>query len=110
MKRSWIALTAGALTIAVLAATAQERGPLAARAEEGQRLFTAQGCHGCHTIGKMGTPIGPELSHVGAKYSEGYLRRWLRDPAEQRPHQHMPKLELTEPQVDALAAFLASLK
>jgi mono/diheme cytochrome c family protein len=110
MTRSWIALSAGALTFVVLGATAQERGAGPPRAEDGRRLFTAQGCHGCHTIGTMGTPIGPELSHVGAKYSESYLRRWLRDPAEQRPHQHMPKLELTEPQIDALAAFLASLK
>ena len=110
MNRLLIALTAGALAVAPRAAAAQERGLLAARAEEGQRLFTAQGCHGCHIVGKIGTPIGPELSHIGGKYSEAYLRRWLRDPAEQRPHQHMPKLELSDPQIEALAAFLASMK
>lgn len=69
-----------------------------------------QGCHGCHTVGKLGTPIGPDLSHVGAKHSEAYLARWLRDPAMQRPAAHMPKLELTEPQIAALVAFLASLQ
>lgn len=110
MKRSRIALAAGMVAAATLAATAQERASRDTRIEDGRRAFVAQGCHGCHTVGALGTPIGPALSHVGAKYSEAYLRRWLRDPAQQRPHQHMPKLELTEAQIDVLAAFLASLK
>jgi cbb3-type cytochrome oxidase cytochrome c subunit len=58
----------------------------------------------------MGTPIGPDLSHVGTKYSHAYLQRWLRDPAEQRPSAHMPALELSEAQVAALAAYLSSLR
>jgi cytochrome c1 len=61
-------------------------------------------------VGKVGTPIGPNLSHVGGKYSESYLARWLRDPQSQRPAAHMPKLELTEEQVTDLAAYLASLR
>jgi cbb3-type cytochrome oxidase cytochrome c subunit len=61
-------------------------------------------------VGKMGTPIGPDLSRIGSKYSRAYIERWLRDPAAQRPNAHMPALELTEDQVKALAAFLASLR
>jgi cytochrome c oxidase subunit 2 len=68
------------------------------------------GCYGCHTVGPMGTPIGPDLSHVGTKYSLAYLKRWLRDPAEQRPSAHMPALELSDVQVAALAAYLSSLR
>jgi cytochrome c oxidase subunit 2 len=75
---------------------------------EGQRTFKKQGCHGCHTIGKTGTPIGPDLSHVGAKYRPEYLARWLRDPSYLRPSAHMPALELTEDDIRALAAFLAA--
>lgn len=80
------------------------------RRAAGRRMFMEQGCYGCHTVQKIGTPIGPDLSHLGAKYSESYLRNWLRDPAQQRPAAHMPQLELTEPQIAALAAFLASLE
>src|SRR5215472_9720358 len=80
------------------------------RAEQGRKAFMDQGCYGCHTVRKTGTPIGPDLSHVGAKYSESYLKTWLRDPGQQRPAAHMPKLELTEPQLSLLAAFLASLQ
>ena len=36
--------------------------------------------------------------------------RWLRDPSAQRPNARMPTLELSEQQVKAVAAFLASLR
>lgn len=58
----------------------------------------------------MGTSIGPDLSRVGAKHSEEYLARWLHDPEAQRPHARMPKLKLDPAQVEALAAYLASLR
>jgi hypothetical protein len=38
------------------------------------------------------------------------LARWLLDPAQQRPNAHMPALELTEADVQALAAYLGSLR
>ena len=85
-------------------AQAQDRALVAT----GTRLFTEQGCYGCHRIGAFGTPIGPDLSHVGGKYSEPDLVRWLSDPASQKPNAHMPKLELTQAEVTALAAFLAT--
>ena len=88
-------------------AAAQDRGALA---ERGQAAFMANGCHGCHTVGKMGTPIGPDLSRVGFKYREDYLERWLRDPSSLRPSAHMPKLELKDSDIKALAAYLASLR
>ncbi|HEY7540826.1 MAG TPA: c-type cytochrome [Methylomirabilota bacterium] len=78
--------------------------------DQGQRYFMSNGCYGCHTVGKMGTPIGPDLSRVGAKYSRTYLERWLRDPSAQRPSAHMPALELSPQQVTDLAAFLSSLR
>jgi mono/diheme cytochrome c family protein len=79
-------------------------------ANDGQKVFMAQGCHGCHTVGKMGTPIATDLTHVGKKYSETYLRSWLAGPAVQKPTAHMPKLSLTEAEIKALAAYLASLR
>jgi cytochrome c2 len=106
--RRLVAVCVTAVVVATLGcAAAQERVDLAQR---GERLFTVQGCYGCHMVGKYGTPIGPDLSHVGFKFDEPYLRRWLRDPQEQRPTAHMPKLELEPGEIQALAAFLASLK
>lgn len=77
---------------------------------QGRMVFRDQGCYGCHTAEGMGTPIGPDLSRIGAKRNEANLTRWLRDPAAQRPTAHMPKLQLTEAEVHALAAYLGSLR
>jgi cytochrome c oxidase subunit II len=109
MSRRWIVAGVVIWATALGSIAAQSRAIAQDRAQDGRRMFMEQGCHGCHTVGRLGTPIGPDLSHVGAKYSETYLKNWLRDPQQQRPAAHMPKLELTEPQIAALAAFLASL-
>lgn len=85
----------------------QDREPLVA---EGRRLFTEKGCYGCHTVGATGTPIAPDLTHVGARYDETRLARWLQDPAAQDPTRHMPNLRLTETEAKALATYLASLR
>ena len=97
------------LTILLLAAPAfaADREALVAR---GQRLFRVQGCYGCHLVDKFGTAIGPDLSRVGARHSEAYFAKWLRDPEKLRPGAHMPILELDPAEVEALAAWLATLR
>lgn len=110
MRTRWLARVAAAglvLALGDAVAMAQEPGALAAR---GQRLFIEHGCYGCHTVGTAGTPIAPDLSRVGLRYPEAYFVRWLRDPATQKPTAHMPKLELSETDIEALAAYLASLR
>jgi cytochrome c oxidase subunit 2 len=102
-----VALT---LTVIVSAAALATSACAQELVEQGRKYFMDSGCYGCHTVGKMGTPIGPNLSSVGAKYSRSYLERWLRDPPAQRPNAHMPALELSEPQVQNLAAFVSSLR
>ena len=101
-----------AFTLAVIVSVALLAGSACAQeaVEQGRKYFMDSGCYGCHTVGKMGTPIGPNLSNVGAKYSRSYLERWLRDPSAERPSAHMPTLELSEQQVQNLAAFLSSLR
>ena len=103
MRRAWI-LALLLLLIPTGALVAQ--GP----AEQGKQYFMNNGCYGCHTVGRMGTPIGPDLSHVGAKHSRSYLIGWLRDPSSQKPTAHMPKLTLTDTEIQALAAYLGSLR
>jgi cytochrome c oxidase subunit II len=104
-----VAAASVAATIALAATIAfgQEGTPLVA---QGKRLFTEQGCYGCHTIGKTGTPIANDLTQVGVKYPESYLRGWLRDPQEQKPRAHMPKIAMPEADARALAAYLSSLR
>ena len=102
------ALVAGTIMLAAaVGATAQ---PRSAAVELGEVTFRNNGCFNCHTVGKVGTSLGPDLTHIGRKYPGEYLARWLRDPALQRPHAHMPALDLTEAQVRVIAAYLSSLE
>lgn len=96
----------GSLLLAGCAA-ASDRDPLAG---QGEKVYAAQGCYGCHTIGKTGTPIAADLTRIGAKYSESYLRSWLADPSRQKPAAHMPRITLTAAETKALAAYLGSLR
>ena len=105
--RGSASLVGAVVLLTATALGAQGRLPSGSR---GEQLFVVQGCYGCHLIGKFGTPIGPDLSHVGAKYEARYLEQWLRDPESVRPTAHMPKLELTAQEIESLAAYLASLR
>jgi len=78
--------------------------------DPGRKIFFTQGCYGCHRLGAAGTPIAYDLSHVGRKYSQAELERWLRDPQSQKPTAHMPRLALTEEEIRALAGYLAGLR
>jgi mono/diheme cytochrome c family protein len=100
----------GTLAIVVATGAASLAQDSDGPSERGRQWFFDNGCHGCHTVGVVGTPIGPDLSHVGAKYPRAFLERWLRDPAAVHPAGHMPRLELTDAQISALAAFLATLR
>jgi cytochrome c1 len=61
-------------------------------------------------LGRAGTPIAYDLTHIGRKYSEVELQQWLRDPTKQKPTAHMPRLALTEDEIRALAGYLATLR
>jgi cytochrome c oxidase subunit II len=93
------------LLTAVVIAWAQSQEAVAVR---GDAAFKSNGCYGCHTIGKLGTPIGPDLSHIGRTRDADSLARWLRNPALQRPTAHMPVLELSDDDVSALAVYLST--
>ena len=101
------ASVAAAIALAATVAFGQDGTALVS---QGKRLFTEQGCYGCHTVGKAGTPIANDLSQVGSKYPESYLRQWLREPQQQKPRAHMPKIEMAEADARAIASYLASLK
>jgi mono/diheme cytochrome c family protein len=109
MTGRFIGASAALLVLVLLGCSAGAQDGRALSAQ-GQRLFTEQGCYGCHMIEKYGTPIATDLSHVGSKYDLAFLTKWLRDPSVQKPTAHMPRIALTETEVRALAAYLAGLR
>ena len=75
----------------------------------GQEIFLTH-CYGCHTLGAAGTPIAPDLSHVGARLSRDEIERRLRDPRTHKPTARMPKIDLSEVEVQILASYLSELR
>jgi cytochrome c oxidase subunit 2 len=96
--------------------------PTEALAQTGEQLFTTAGCVGCHTIrGKQGAAgqTGPDLTHVTSRpyIASGILAntplnqsRWLADPPGLKPGALMPNLNLSKTDIEALVAFLQTLK
>jgi mono/diheme cytochrome c family protein len=103
----WRAVSVSALLLAASPAVAQDDGALV---ERGRRIFEAQGCYACHAVGDVGATTAPNLSRVGARYSPEYLTYWLRNTPPRGSMEHMPKIRLAEPEIQALAAFLSSLR
>ena len=64
-------------------------------------------CSACHSLAGQGGNIGPALDGVGERYEEAYLSDWLSDPQSVKAGTTMPKLPLTESDLEALVSFLA---
>jgi len=95
--------------------------PTTGEALQGEQLFMQFTCVNCHDIN--GTPaqahVGPDLTHLASRGQIGAgildntpdnLRRWLRNPQEVKPGVEMPNFQFTEAQVDALTAYLETLR
>ena len=87
----------------------------AAQDAKGEKLFVDQKCMVCHSIGDKGNKKGP-LDGVGTKLKADEIREWLVDAkgmtvkakATRKPA--MKAYALPKEDVDALVAYLASLK
>ncbi len=84
--------------------------PAAAALDDGRPLVFNQMCVACHSLGGQGGSVGPALDTVGDRFDEDYLHRWIRDPAAVKPGTTMPKLPLSDDQIDELATFLSTLR
>jgi cytochrome c oxidase subunit 2 len=103
---------------------AEARGaaaPASPMEEEGQRVFLASPCVGCHAV--RGTPasghLGPDLTHLAARRtlaagvvpnSVGHLAGWLVAPQDVKPGTLMPPAGLPAPELQAVVAYLAALR
>lgn len=93
---------------------------------KGEAAFTASGCNACHYLesdkindqGIVGK-IGPNLTHVGARrhfagaiaeLNETNLTAWLRNPQKFKPGSRMVIGKLSEENIEALVAYIKSLK
>ena len=95
-------------------------GPDQPEAAAGAMLFRQKGCASCHSVkGFAAGRLGPDLTHLhqrkvfaGAIFDldERNLRRWIRNPPEEKPGSLIPKLDLSEDEITQLIAYLDTLK
>jgi cytochrome c oxidase subunit 2 len=101
---------------------AQKQTPRPTRVpSEGQRIFESTACINCHSVAGTAANgrFGPDLTHlmsrdtiaagVAANTDEN-LRRWVRNPDTVKPGALMPAMQLNEQELDAVTAYLETLR
>jgi cytochrome c oxidase subunit 2 len=101
----------------------QQRQPAqpSAVVAEGQHIFETTACINCHTV--AGTVadgrFGPDLTHLmsrdtiaagAAANNHENLRRWIENPESIKPGSLMPAMQLNDRDVDAVTAYLETLR
>ena len=87
----------------------------------GQQVFLGATCAMCHTINgtNAASRVGPPLTHVGSQRTiaaatlpntRGHLAGWILDPQRIKPGVRMPPNQLSADDLQALLAYLESLK
>ncbi|MCU1343287.1 MAG: cytochrome c oxidase, subunit, partial [Candidatus Acidoferrum typicum] len=89
--------------------------------DEGRRIFETTACINCHTI--SGTVadgrFGPDLTHLmsrdtiasgAAPNTPENLKTWIQEPDSVKPGSLMPAMKLSDHDLDALTAYLETLR
>jgi cytochrome c2 len=80
-------------------------------AAKGEKIYADKKCPACHTIRGKEEKIGGDLSNEGAKRDAQWLRTFFNNPKAMVPKaKMMPSFKGTEEELNALVAYLASLK
>jgi cytochrome c oxidase subunit 2 len=95
--------------------------PSEAKAKRGHDLFLSGTCMMCHAI--QGTTasarMAPDLTHIASRPTLGAgtvpndrasLAAWIRDPGKLKPGVQMPAHHVPDDEIDALVAYLETLK
>ncbi len=92
----------------------------ASLAWQGRQVFARSACIACHAMEDVPVArsvIGPNLSHVGSRMTiasglfpndADHLRRWIANAPAMKPGALMPPMVLSDPDLDAIVAYLQS--
>jgi cytochrome c oxidase subunit 2 len=88
---------------------------------KGRQIFLSKPCAACHAV--RGTPavatLGPDLTHIASRRTiaaglapttRGSLAAWIADPQTMKPGANMPMVPLTADELQAVSAYMASLR
>jgi cytochrome c oxidase subunit 2 len=94
--------------------------PRTTAGQQGMAVFMNKPCVMCHAISgtDAGSRFGPDLSHLTSRsslaagrlpMSRANLRDWIRNPQDHKPGANMPRVDLTNEELDAVTAYLWEL-
>lgn len=81
-----------------------------AQGAKGEKVYLQKKCAACHMIKGKGGKAGPELSDVGAKRDAQWLKTFMKDPKAVVPKAKMMPFKGGDEELEALVAYLSSLK
>jgi len=113
----WGGLTAAAVRSTpkeALAAAVDYSGPtdwmqLSPEEMVGIAYFRQENCVSCHAIGDQGKAVGPDLTKASIHKDAAWMIQHFKRPSAMRPGTSMPPIQLTDAQLNSLAAFLLKL-
>jgi hypothetical protein len=111
MKSRLMAGIVGMMFVSGMSLSAQD----AKQVEEGKKVYETYACKKCHRIGDEGSKISP-LDGVASKLSEEDIKKWMVSPDEmtaklkKKPVVKMKKVDFKPGELDALMAYLLTLK
>jgi|SoiMethySBSTD1v2_1073268.scaffolds.fasta_scaffold946177_2 mono/diheme cytochrome c family protein len=83
--------------------------------EAGKKVYAAQKCSTCHSVAGTGSKMAP-LDGVGSKLTAAEIKAWITNPdpltekLATKPKIKMKKYTLPDAELEALVAYVASLK
>jgi ubiquinol-cytochrome c reductase cytochrome b subunit len=75
----------------------------------GVAYFRQENCISCHVIGQRGNSVGPDLTRITIHKDAAWMILHFKRPSAVRPGSSMPPIQLSDPQLNSLAAFLLKL-
>jgi len=75
----------------------------------GVAYFRKENCIACHVVGGHGTAVGPDLTKTAIHKNAAWMIQHFKRPSAMRPGSSMPPIQLTDAQLNSLAAFLLKL-
>lgn len=78
--------------------------------ERGRLLLAANACIGCHLVAGAGGQIGPTLDGAVNRRGADFVRRKLANPLFNNATSMMPVFGLSADEIEALTAYLATLR
>jgi ubiquinol-cytochrome c reductase cytochrome b subunit len=112
----------GGLTMAAVVTTPKEQSEIAIDYSEptdwmqlspvemaGVGYYRAENCASCHSLTGNSAGVGPDLTRTASRRTAAWMIQHFKSPAGVRPGSSMPPIQLSDSQLNTLAAFLLKL-